>query len=97
MTENRRKQLRADLEQVHRDVERELEKCRGGEKTVGTLIQLEVIERELRKMIATLDSGVLPPRADRSPGLWHIVTDSWGSRDPLGEKIVAVELSYERL
>ena len=97
MTNDRRQKVLSELRNALQEVERALAKCRAGEQTSGTLAELEMIERELRKMIATLDGGALPPRGQRTPGLWHIITDGWDLHDPLGERIVAAELAYDRL
>jgi hypothetical protein len=95
MSEARKNKVRAELQDAHTSVLRAIES--GETNELRSMQQLELIERELRKMIRALDSGELPPRGERAPGLWHIITDSWSPTDQLGEKVIAAELAYERL
>jgi hypothetical protein len=95
MNEARKEKVRADLHDAHAAV---LQAIEAGDTTMlRSLQQLEFMECELRKMLAALESDHVPPRRERTPGLWHIVTDSWSPTDPLGEKIIAAELAYEKL
>jgi len=59
------------------------------------VVQLEVADRELRKMLAALEDGALSRH--QPSGLWRMITDSWPIPDALGEEIVAAELEFDRL
>jgi hypothetical protein len=68
---------------------------RSGGDADHPLAQLEVADRELRKMLAALENGAL--NRHQPSGLWHMITDSWPLRDALGEEIVAAEFEFDRL
>lgn len=96
MKNTKKEKVRAQIEAALAGVHDAATHRVGTASDAATLEQLTYIQRQLERMKASLD-GELPPRQERAPGLWHIITDSWPARDPLGEQIVAAELAYEQL
>ena len=83
-----KERLRTALDHVQSSI-------RSGGDADHPVVQLEVADRELSKMLAALEDGAL--NRHKPSGLWHMITDSWPLRDALGEEIVAAELEFDRL
>jgi hypothetical protein len=95
MNKTKQERVRTQLQATYEDVVKAI--TSGDTSEQRPLRQLEFIEFELKKMIAALEIGELPPRDQRVPGLWHIVIDTWSPDDALGKKVISSEIAYERL
>lgn len=88
--ERAKERLRSALDRVQRCL-------RTGGDADYPVDQLEVAERELRKMLGALEEGGDRLDSHRTSGLWRMITDSWPLTDALGEEIIAAEREFDRL
>lgn len=57
-------------------------------------MQLGTCRETLRRYLAELDSGALPPRAVREEPLGRLVADAWGFDVPLGPIVLQAERAW---
>lgn len=85
--------VRTALHQVNAEIDRH----QRGQGTVGTPEQLGQCRRTLEAMEKRVDSGSLPPKAERHSGMGRMVVDSWPLGSALGGLILEAEQAYMRL
>ncbi len=56
--------------------------------------QLETCQATLRRYLAALDRGELPPRRQRAEGLGRLVLDSWPYDIPLANAVLQAERAW---
>ncbi|HVZ39245.1 MAG TPA: hypothetical protein VHI13_08220 [Candidatus Kapabacteria bacterium] len=90
MTEQRMQKNRLQIEAALAGVEAELAKLANGVQSVSTKRELEIIAFWLHKMLESLDIGVKV----ETPGLAHLIVDTWQFDNRLSELIVKAEYDY---
>jgi hypothetical protein len=93
MSAEQTQRVRQELEDTLSGVTAELTAIASGSAGVSTEDELKFIRTKLLEMLESLDKGTKV----ETPGLWHVVIDTWPYGNQLREKIVKAELSYERL
>jgi hypothetical protein len=81
---------RALLEAALREVEAELA------DPAGTLCkgQLGTCRDTLRRYLAAVEAGLLPPRRERPEGLCKLVVDAWPFDAPVSSAVLAAERAF---
>lgn len=85
------------LKEALQSIQEEIIKSENGIETVDSLKQLKLIEGSITKMISIIDAGHIPPKTDRSFGLWRYILDVWPYDSEIRKKVVEAELAYDRL
>jgi hypothetical protein len=79
------------VEDVRTEVEERLEDRQAGLEGVGTVAELESMQRELVELEGWLIGKNLPPQDQRHLRAAYIVVDAWPADDRLGERICTVD------
>jgi hypothetical protein len=78
------------LEAALREVEQELATPRCG----LCPIQLGACRDTLRRYLAAIEGGALPPKRDRPEGLGKLVLDGWPFDAPISSAVLAAERAF---
>jgi hypothetical protein len=78
-------------------IDEELRAHEVGRGHVSNARQLAAFRSSLESMKHQIDSGAMPPRAERLTGMGRVIADSWPFNSELGALILEAEQRYLRM
>ena len=75
-------------------IDAELDGHEAGRGRVSNTRQLEKFRVTLESIKRQIESGAVPPRAERLAGIGHVIADSWPFDSELGALILEAEQRY---